>query len=55
MRFRRRKAAPVAERAAAGVLWRMLCFFVSLSGTPDTKLRHTTVCVCVGVGRGGHP
>ena len=43
MRFRRRKAVPVAERAAAGVLWWVLCFFVSLSGIPDTKLRHTTV------------
>ena len=43
MRFRRRKAVPVAERAAAGVLWLVPCFFVSHSGIPDTKLRHTAV------------
>ena len=41
MRFRRRIAVPVAERAAAGVLCLVPCFFVSLSDIPGTKLRHT--------------
>ena len=41
MRFRRRKAVPVAERAAAHVLWLVPCFFASLSDMPHTKLRHT--------------
>ena len=43
MRFRRRKAVPVAERAAAGVLWLVSCFFVSHSGILGHKLRHTVV------------
>ena len=55
MRFRRRKAVPVAERAAAGVLWRVLCFFVLHPGIPDIRLRNTTVRKTMRTRHATHP
>ena len=36
MRFRRRKAVPVTERAAAGVLCLVPCFLITHSDIPDS-------------------
>ena len=46
MRFRRRKAVPVAGRAAAGVLCLVLCLFYSLQWLPtDGYMFACVLCV----------